>query len=91
MDHRLAAVYDAGTFVARRWQEGDEAGRLYRMPGGFFTGLTDNTTRQQVLFPGSFGADEPDKREDYALFGRLPGGLPETEYSPPRPYQVSPG
>ena len=91
MDHRLAAVYATGTFVARRWQEGDEAGRWYSMPGGFFAELTDNTTRQQVLYPGSFGADEPDKREIYALFVRLPGGLPETGYSPLRPYQVSPG
>lgn len=87
---QLAAVYAAGTFVARRWQEGDEAGRWYRMPGGFFAELTDTTTRQQVLYAGSFGADEPGKREDYALFVRLPGGLPETEYPPLRPCQVSP-
>ena len=71
-----AAVYATGTFVSRRWQEVDEAGRRYRMPGGFFAELTDKTTRQQVLYPGSFGADEWDKREDYALFVRLPEGFP---------------
>ena len=64
---QLAAVYATGTFVSRRCQEVDEAGRWYRMPGGFFAELTDNTTRQQVLYPGSFGADVPDKREIYAL------------------------
>jgi len=76
---QLAAVYAAGTFVARRWQEADEAVLLYRMPGGFFAELTYDTTRHQVLYPGSFGDDEPDKLEDYALFVRLPGWLPETE------------
>ncbi|OGX82704.1 hypothetical protein BEN47_18265 [Hymenobacter lapidarius] len=39
---QTAAVYAAGTFVARRWQEVDEAGLLYRMPGGFFAKLTYN-------------------------------------------------
>lgn len=29
--------------------------------------------------PGSFGADEPEKLEYYAMFVRLPGWLPETE------------
>lgn len=74
-----AAVYAAGTFVARRWQEVDEAVLLYQMPSGFFAELTCNTTRQQVLYPGSFGADELDKLEDYALFVRLPEWLPDTE------------
>jgi len=37
---QLAASYTAGTFVARRWQEVDEAVLLYRMPGGFFAELT---------------------------------------------------
>ena len=76
---QLPAVYAAGTFVARRWQQVDEAVRLYRMPGGFFAELTYHTTRRQVLYPGSFEDDEPDKLEDYALFVRLPGWLPETE------------
>ena len=76
---QLAAVYAAGTFVARRWQEVDEAVLLYQMLGHFFAELTYNTTRQQVLYLGSFGADEPEKLEDYAMFVRLPGWLPETE------------
>ena len=46
---QTAAVYAAGTFVARRWQEVDEAVLLYGMPGDFFAELTYNTTRQQVL------------------------------------------
>ena len=33
---QLAAVYAAGTFVARCWQEVDEAVLLYQMPGNFF-------------------------------------------------------
>jgi len=45
------------------------------MPSGFFAELTYNTTRHQVLYPGSFGDNEPDN----ALFVRLPGWLPETE------------
>ena len=76
---QVAAVYAAGTFVARRWQQVDEAVRLYRMPGGFFAELPYHTTRRQVLYPGSFGDDEPDKLEDYALFVRLPRWLSETE------------
>lgn len=37
---QTAAVYAAGTFMARRWQEADEAVFLYQMSGGFFVGLT---------------------------------------------------
>ena len=37
---QLAEVYAAGTFVARRWQQGDEAVLLYQMPGGFFAEIT---------------------------------------------------
>ena len=76
---QLAAVYAAGTFVSRRWQEVDEAVLLYRMPGDFFAELTYNTAHRQVRYPDSFGDDEPDKLEDYAMFVRLPGWLPETE------------
>ena len=76
---QMAAVYAAGTFVARPLQEVDEAVPLYQMLGGFFAELTYDTTRQQVLYPGSFGADEPDRLEDYALFVRLPEWLPETD------------
>ena len=76
---QLTAGYAAGTFVARRWQEVDEAMLLYQMPGGFFAELTYHTTRQQVRCPGRFGADEPDRLEDYAWFVRLPEWLPGTE------------
>jgi len=43
---QLAALYAAGTFVARHWQEGDEAGHWYRMPGGFFAELTEAFSQQ---------------------------------------------
>lgn len=76
---QTAVVYAAGTFVAQRWEEVDEAVLLYRMPGDFFAELPFDTTRQQVLYPGSFGDGEPKKLEDYALFVRLPGWLLETE------------
>ena len=75
----MTAVYAAGTFVAKRWQEVDEAVLMYRMPDHFFAELTFNTTTQQVLYPGSFSADDPDKLQNYALFVHLPEWLPETE------------
>ena len=78
-EDQTAAVYAAGTLVGQRWQQVDEAVLLYRMPGDFFAELTYNTAHRQVLYPDSFGDDEPDKLEDYALFVRLPGWLPETE------------
>lgn len=34
---------------------------------------------QHVLYPGSFGADEPGELEGYALFVRLPGWMPSTD------------
>lgn len=49
------------------------------MTGQFFAELTYHTTRQHVLYPGSFGADEPGELEGYALFVRLPGWMPSTD------------
>ena len=43
--NQLGVVYAAGAFVARRWQEVDEAVLLYSMPSHFFAELTYNTTR----------------------------------------------
>lgn len=65
--NQIAAVYAAGTFVARRWQEVDEAVLLYQMPVGFFTEPAYNTTRNEVLYTESFRPEESEKQEDYAF------------------------
>ena len=78
-ESQVAAVYATGAFVATRWQEVDEAVQLYEMPGGFFAELTYNTTLNQVLNQASFGYDDKDKLEDYAMFVRLPDWLTRIE------------
>ena len=78
-ESQVAAVFAAGTFMATRWQEVDEAVHLYEMPGGFFAELTYNTTYNKVLYPASFAANDKDKLEDYAMFVRLPDWLPGIE------------
>ena len=78
-EFQVAVVFATGTFVATRWQEADEAVHLYKMPSGFFAELTYHTTDNEVLYPGSFDANDNDKLEDYALFVRLPGWMPKVE------------
>lgn len=78
-ESQMAAVFANGTFVATRWQEEHEAVQLYKMPSGFFAELTYNTTDNEVLYPGSFDANDPDRLEDYAMFVRLPNWMPEAE------------
>jgi hypothetical protein len=53
-----------GRYLARRWQEVDEAVHLYKMPGNFFAELTYNTTRNEILYAESFGPEESKKLED---------------------------
>lgn len=78
-ESQMAAVFATGTFVATRWQEEHEAVHLYEMPDGFFAEITYNTADNEVLYPGSFDANNNDKLEDYAVFVRLPGWMPEAE------------
>ena len=48
-DCQLAAVYDEGTLLARRWQEEHEAVNLYHLPGGIFVELTYDTAANSLL------------------------------------------
>ena len=79
-DRQLAAVYAAGTYVARRGQQVHEAVLLYELPSRFFVELTDHvdTNEVQYLFPFAAGRED-DRLGDYALFVRLPFWLPPTE------------
>ena len=79
-DHQLAAVYAAGTCVARRWQQVYEAVLRYEMPDRFFVELTYHvdTNEVQYLFPFAAGGED-DRLADHALFVQLPGWLPTAE------------
>ncbi|MBF9239786.1 hypothetical protein I2I05_20500 [Hymenobacter sp. BT683] len=78
-EDQIAAVVAHGRYLARRWQEVDEAVHLYQMPSGFFAELTYNTTRNQILYAEHFGPEEAEKLTDYALFVHLPNWLLGTE------------
>ena len=73
------AVSAAGTFVATRWLEADEAVPLYPMPGHCFAELACHTTANEVRHPKSFGPDEYEQLADDALFVHPPKGLPKAE------------
>jgi hypothetical protein len=77
---QLAAVYEAGQYLATRWQEVNEAVLLYQLPGRFFVELTydTDTNEAQYLFAFTAGSED-DRLEDYAMFVRLPAWLPEAE------------
>ena len=47
------------------------------MSGPFFAELTYNTTRNIILYAESFGPEEQEKLEDYALSVRLPDAPPQ--------------
>ena len=74
-EDRVAAVVAHGRYVARRWQEIDEAMHLYQMPGNFFAELTYNSTRNAILYAEGFGPEESEKPEDYVRPLRAPARL----------------
>ena len=79
-NRQLAAVHATGTCVARRWPPVHEAVLRYELPSRFFVELTYpvDTNEVQCLIPFAAGG-ENDRLADFALFGQLPGGLPEAE------------
>ena len=68
-ERQLVAVFDTGTFLARRWEEEDGIG-LYYLPGGFFVELYYNTLANELVRLHSFSGVAP--LEDYAMYVRLP-------------------
>ena len=72
---QLSTVFSTGHYLARRWQAEDEAVHLYELPGRFFAELTYNTTRNEIIDLLSFGPDDKDQLEDYAVAVRLPDWL----------------
>lgn len=73
---QLALVHGTGTYIARRWQEVDEAVLLYQLPTHFFVELTYNTEANAILYLFAFEAgSEDDRLPDYAM----PSWLPEAK------------
>jgi hypothetical protein len=66
---QLAAVFEAGTFLARRWEEGDGL-NLYHLPGGFFVELHYDPLANRLVHLRSFTDAAP--LADYAALVRLP-------------------
>ena len=62
--------YREGTFLATRWQAGNEAVNLYELPGRFFVELIYDTAANEVLGLRSFSSLEG--LEDYAVYVQLP-------------------
>lgn len=68
-ERQLVAVFDTGTFLARRWEEEDGIG-LYYLPGEFFVELYYDTHANKLVRLRSFSSAEP--LEDYAVYMQLP-------------------
>jgi hypothetical protein len=68
-ERQLVAVFDTGTYLARRWEEEDGI-NLYHLPGGFFVELYYDTHANELVRLRSFSSPEP--LEDYAVSVRLP-------------------
>jgi hypothetical protein len=70
---QMTRPYMRGRYLATRWQETNEAVRLYLMPEGYFVESTYNTGLHKVLYLFAFEAgNEDDRLEDYAMFVKLP-------------------
>ena len=68
-ERQLVAVFDTGTFLARRWEEEDGIG-LYYLPGGFFVEVYYDTRANELGRLRSFSSVVP--LEDYAVYVKLP-------------------
>ncbi|TPG59491.1 hypothetical protein [Hymenobacter nivis] len=71
-EQQLAAVFAAGTYLARRWEEEDGV-NLYHMPSGFFVELYYDTHANELVRLRSFRSAAP--LADYAASVRLPAEL----------------
>ncbi len=71
-ERQLGAVFDTGTYLARRWEEA-EGINLYHLPAGFFVEVYYDTHANEIVRLRSFSSAEP--LEDYAVYVRLPEGL----------------
>jgi hypothetical protein len=68
-ERQLVAVFDEGTFLARRWEEEDGI-NLYHLPGGFFVELYYDTHANELARLRSFRNAGP--LENYTLSIELP-------------------
>jgi hypothetical protein len=71
-ERQLVAVFDTGTFLARRWEEEDGI-NLYYLPGDFFVEVYYDTHVNQIVHLRSFTSAAP--LENYTLSIELPEGL----------------
>jgi hypothetical protein len=66
---QLVAVFDTGTFLARRWEEEDGT-NLYHLPGDFFVEVGIDDGQGQAVVLRSFVSSVP--LEEHAHWARLP-------------------
>jgi hypothetical protein len=71
-ERQLVAVFDEGTFLARRWEEEDGI-NLYHLPGGVFVEIYFDTHVNQIVQLRSFTSAAP--LENYTFRIRLPEDL----------------
>jgi hypothetical protein len=71
-ERQLVAVFDTGTFLARRWEEEDGI-NLYHLPGGVFVEIYYDTHVNQIVQLRSFTCAAP--LENYTLNIEMPEGL----------------
>jgi hypothetical protein len=63
-ERQLVAIFDTGTFLARRWEEEDGI-NLYHLPGGVFVEIYFDTHVNQIVQLRSFTSAAP--LENYTL------------------------
>ena len=79
-DLQLVAVFETGTYIARRWDDVHQAVLLYQLPDGLFVELNYDVKQNRVNFLFPFEAGGEDNRlPDYAMFVKLTEWLPEVE------------
>ena len=76
-DHRLAAIYATGTYLATRWEDMNAAVMLYHLPGRVFAELCYDTVANAITDVRSFA--DGAQLEDYAHYLAMPEGLDELE------------
>jgi hypothetical protein len=73
-ERQLVAIFDTGTFLARRWEEEDGI-NLYHLPGDFFVELYYDTHANELVRLQRFRSAAP--LENYTLSIQLPEDLQE--------------
>jgi hypothetical protein len=71
-ERQLVAVFNTGTFLARRWEEEDGI-NLYHLPGEFFVELYYDIHANELVRLHSFTSAAP--LENYTLYVQLPDEL----------------